>query len=368
MALRTISCFGFSTCVPANAAPWKNPMKTLAIVFLGFMAFFLAKASAEPVELHVRQTLLNGRPIYSVPVRVGSTLIETGVDTGSTGLRVLPNVLKEQDAQASERSQGYSYGSGIKIDGVVATAQIAFGNRAGQGLFQMIRTVGCLQRQPDCPATKVGGVEHYGLMGQGIPDAGFKAIAGLGFAPSQPDMPGEPLEELGVSRFLIDLPRRGDATGRMVLDPDPGDTQNFVELPNTEDGSGKVNANRVPGCLVNLRDNKSICGGMLLDSGAPGISASVPGGETADWPPGTPGRIIFGDGHGRILASMDFTSGPKQFSHVHIGSAGPQQTRATMSIGVTPYLAFSVLYDVKRRIIAVRPRPPAPEAPVGRVP
>jgi hypothetical protein len=159
-----------------NAA--KNFMKTFAIVFLGLVSF-LANASAEPVELPLRQTLVQGHPIYSVPVRVGSTLIETGVDTGSTGLRVLPNVLRPQDAQAGEQPDSYAYGSGIRIDGVVGTAQIAFGNRAGQGLIQMIRTVGCVARQPNCPATHVGGIEHYGITGQGIPDAGFKAIAGF---------------------------------------------------------------------------------------------------------------------------------------------------------------------------------------------
>jgi hypothetical protein len=340
-------------------------MKTFAVVLLGLVALS-AKASADPVELPLRKA--QKIPAFSVPVRVGSTLIETGVDTGSTGLRVLPNVLKAQDAQAGERPDVYSYTSGIEIDGVVGTAQIAFGARAGQGLFQMIRTVGCVQRQPNCPFTRVGGLEHYRIMGQGIPDVGFKAIAGLGFAPAQPGMPAQPLEEIGVSRFLIELPRGSDAKGRLVLDPAPGDTQNFVELPNAQDESGKPQRNRVPGCLVNLKINQSICGNMLLDSGAPGISASVAGGANADWPPGTPGRIVFGDGHGRVLASMDFTSGPGQFSQVHAGSAGPEQARASISLGLTPYLAFSVLYDLTRHTIALRPRPQMPGAPPGRVP
>lgn len=343
----------------------KNFMKTFAIVLLALVPFW-ASAAAEPVELPLRKA--EKLPIFSVPVRVGSTLIETGVDTGSTGLRVLPNVLKAQDAQAGETPDVYSYGSGIRLDGVVGTAEIGFGNRTGQGFIQIVRTVGCVQRQPNCPATRVGGLEHYRLMGQGIPDVGFKAIAGLGFASPQSGRPAQPLEEIGVSRFLIDLPRGGDAKGRLVLDPALGDTQNFVELPNAQDESGKAQAARVPGCLVNLTNNQSICGSMLLDTGAPGISVNVPGGADADWPPGTPGRIIFGDGHGRVLASEDFTSGPAQFAHVHISSAGPERTRASLSLGLTPYLAFSVLYDLTRRTIAIRPRPPAAGAPVGRVP
>jgi len=35
---------------------------------------------------------------------------------------------------------------------------------------------------------------------------------------------------------------------------------------------------------------------------------------------------------------------------------------------VTPYLAFSVLYDVGQRGIALRPRPQGSAAPVGKLP
>ena len=98
-------------------------MKTLAIVLLVYAAFS-ARTSAQTVELPLRETLLqrpgqHPRAIYSMPVRVGSTLIETGVDTGSIGLRVLPNVLKPEDAQAGEQPKTYGYESGNKIDGVV---------------------------------------------------------------------------------------------------------------------------------------------------------------------------------------------------------------------------------------------------------
>jgi len=276
----------------------------------------------------LRQTLLGmpsglQRPIYSVPVRIGSTLIDAGVDTGSTGLRVLPNVLAPQDAQAGTQSEVYFYESGIKLDGVVGTAPIAFGARAGSGFLQLVRTVGCTLKKPDCPATRVGGLEHYGLEGQGIPDAGFKAIAGLRFQPVKPGATGNPLVEIGVRRYLIDLPRSGDENGRIVLDPDPRDRQGFVELPNAADVFGAGAATTVPGCLVNLGSNQSICGEILLDTGAPGITAHVPGAMEADWPLNTPGRFIFGDGHGHALATEDFTAGPVHFGHVHVSGAPP---------------------------------------------
>jgi hypothetical protein len=332
-----------------------------------------AGASPQAVEIPLRQTILrlpNGlqRPIYSVPVRIGSTLIDTGVDTGSTGLRVLPNVLQPQDAQAGVQSEVYSYESGIKLDGVVGTAPIAFGSRAGSGFLQLVRTVGCTMKKPDCPATRVGGPEHYGLQGQGTPDAGFKAIAGLRFQPAKPGATDNPFVEIGVRRYLIDLPRRDETDGRIVLDPDARDTQDFVELPNAADVFGIGLATTVPGCLVNLSSNQAICGEILLDTGAPGISAHVPGATDTDWPLNTPARFIFGDGHGHALAIEDFTAGPVHFGHVHINGAPPQQAQAYISAGVTPYLAFSVLYDADRRGIALRPRAQAASAPVSRLP
>jgi hypothetical protein len=212
------------------------------------------------------------------------------------------------------------------------------------------------------------GHSRCGLQGQGIPDAGFKAIAGLRFQPAKPGASDNPLVEIGVHRYLIDPPRRDDTNGRIVLDPDPRDTQDFVALPNAAEVFGAGFATTVPGCLVNLSTNQSICGEILLDTGAPGIVAHVPGATDADWPLNTPTRLIFGDGHGHALAVEDFTAGPVHFGHVHITGAPQQQARAYISAGVTPYLAFSVLYDADRRGVALRPRPQTADAPVGKLP
>jgi hypothetical protein len=351
-------------------------MKTLAIVLL-VCAAFSARTSAQTVELPLRETLLqrpgqHPRAIYSMPVRVGSTLIETGVDTGSIGLRVLPNVLKPEDAQAGEQPETYGYESGNKIDGVVGTARIALGDRAAEGRLQLIRTLGCYPNRPHCPATQVGGPEHFGLMGQGIPDAGFKAIAGLGFMQPKPGAPDNPFVELGVNRYLIDLPRSEGVTGRIILDPSAEDTKDFVELPNAnadEIFGTAAPPDTVPGCLVKLEDSQMICGSLLFDSAAaPGIRVRLPGGQRGEWPLDTPGRIIFDDGHGHTLASEDFVAGPTHSADVYISGAPPQQTQPIIHVGVVPYLAFSVLYDVTRHGLALRPLPEAPGAPVGRVP
>jgi hypothetical protein len=97
-------------------------------------------------------------------------------------------------------------------------------------------------------------------MGQGIPDAGFKAIAGLGFMQPKPGAPDNPFVELGVNRYLIDLPRSEGVTGRIILDPSAEDTKDFVELPNAnayEIFGTAAPPDTVPGCLGPLVDGCS---------------------------------------------------------------------------------------------------------------
>ena len=63
-----------------------------------------AEASAhaqEPVraKVPIREVILSdGAHRYGVPITVGATQIEAGLDTGSSGLRIVPNVVSASDA------------------------------------------------------------------------------------------------------------------------------------------------------------------------------------------------------------------------------------------------------------------------------
>lgn len=88
----------------------------------------------------------------------------------------------------------------------------------------------------------------------------------------------------------------------------------------------------------------------------------------SDGPFGTPARLVLGDGHGRALAVEDFTAGPVHDGHVGGGASPPELRCPFISVGVTPFLGFSVLYDTQRSGLAVRPRAPIPGGPVTFLP
>lgn len=339
----------------------------------GLAATSVAVQAREVLPIH--QTVLQKRaapphPIYGMPVRIGSTLVETGLDTGSIGLRVLPGTLKPADATSTGTPETYAYGSGVRLTGTVAKARMALGDRAGEGRLQLINRVDCIESKPTCPASQVGSQENYGLMGQGIPRAGYRAIAGLRLAqPKSAQAPGNPVAEIGGGRYVIDLPRRGEALGQLVLDPQLGEIGGFVALPDAATAFGEpAPPNTVPGCLIDRGGGREVCGSILFDTGAPGIHVSLPQGRFEDWPVGTPARLVLGDGHGRPLAIEDFVAGPIHYGHVGGGAPRPDLSRPFISVGVTPFLAFSVLYDTLRPGLAVRPRRPQPGVPVAFLP
>lgn len=347
-------------------------MKRVTKVAFALTGAVLASDAASREMLPLRQIVLAksgapSRPIYAIPIRIGTTTVEAGLDTGSIGLRVLPNTLKPDDAVASATSEIYSYGSGVRLTGRVGTARIALGGRAGEVRLQLIEGVDCVDAQPLCPAYQVGGQDQYGLMGQGIPDAGFRAIAGLRLAPPKSsEAPGNPIAEIGAGQYRIDLPRRGEASGRLVVDPLPSEIAGFAHLPDAAAAFGEpAPPNTVPGCLIDRARGREVCGSILFDTGAPGIRVSLPKGRFEDWPVGTPARLVLGDGRGRALAVEDFAAGPEHFGHVGAGAPRPGLRRPFISVGVTPFLAFSVLYDTRRPGLAVRPRTPRPGDPTA---
>src|SRR5437764_1417434 len=75
-----------------------------ALATLGFLALAaVPQARAQPVrgEAEIRQSVLsNGARRYALAVQVGATTLLAALDTGSTGLRILPGALRAGDAAA----------------------------------------------------------------------------------------------------------------------------------------------------------------------------------------------------------------------------------------------------------------------------
>jgi hypothetical protein len=306
--------------------------------------------------------LSNGARRYSIPVKVGGVSIEAGLDTGSTGLRILPGVLGPQDAAASRRAESYAYASGSRYDGVVGEARLAVGGLAGQAPVQLIEQLGCMPRFPHCPVSRVPAAQ-YGVQSDGLPNEGFRAILGANMAPARV---GNPFLALGARRWIVELPRPGEGQpGRLILNPTDAELAGYVTVPLAaiharQEGGGIHDS--VPGCLVNSRTQARACGAVLLDSGAPGIRV-LNSGLAQVWAEGTPAQIVFLDVAGHALAAERLTIGERAHASHLSFAAEPQAPGVVIFAGLSPYFAFSVLYDSTRQAIGLKARTPAAGGP-----
>ncbi|HEY8005166.1 MAG TPA: hypothetical protein VIE16_13110, partial [Phenylobacterium sp.] len=157
-------------------------------------------APAARAEVPIREVVLSdGMRRYAIPIRMGVVEIEAGLDTGSTGLRILPGVLGPADATAGSRDETYAYGSGAKYEGVAGEGRLSIGGLSGAAPVQLIRRLGCVDRIPHCPVSRVA-AEQYGIQGDGLPNEGFKAIIGTNMAHARI---ANPLAALGVRRWIV---------------------------------------------------------------------------------------------------------------------------------------------------------------------
>lgn len=327
-----------------------------------------ASAWAQPpapvrAEVPVREVVLsNGTRRYAVPIRVGAAELEAGLDTGSSGLRLVPGAVTDADATPTGRGDSYSYGAGAKLDGVVGRATVSVGGLSGATTLELVRKVGCTSDKPRCAAGSLP-VAQYGIQGDGLPGEGFKAILGVNMASAE--VPGL-FAGIGARRWIVELPRPGEgAPGRIVLNPTDAETQGFVALPVAERYAGLKGGlhDAVAGCLQNQATRARVCGAVLLDSGAPGLRLRAPDAPSRPWPDGAPALLLLADGSGRVRVSEALAIGRR--SQATGMSTQPTSDPPSPAIfaGLTPYFAYSVLYDPGRGTVAFRPRAVATDGP-----
>lgn len=334
---------------------------------LRLIAFVLALAGAAPAagqgirsEAEIRQSVLsNGARRYAVPVRVGATTLLAALDTGSTGLRILPDVLKPADAIAGPEAETYGYASGSRYEGFVADARIGIGAAQGTGPVHLIKTIGCFVYLPHCPASRTT-LPQYGIASDGLPGEGFKAILGIDMAPGRV---GNPLRFLGAQRWIVELPRPGEGDGRLILNPTEAETQGYVMVPLAapyahERGGGLHDA--VPGCLVNAAAGQRACGVVLMDTGAPGLAVANGRLGASPWPDGSAVSLDLFDRTGGLAARVAMTVGQREQGTRLSYRQESRVNGVVVYAGIAPYFAYSILYDPRRQMIGLKPRPPGP--------
>ena len=309
--------------------------RRLALLILALAGAPALAHARTVIPIHAR-TLSDGVRRYSVPLSIDGQTVETALDTGSTGLRLLP---ANGGAPARGRKVRYLFSGGVELEGTEAPADVGFGEMRGPVDVQRVSKIGCAPGRPDCAASL--GLEDYGFEGDGLPGQGFRAILGLSLAAGPKD---HPLRRLGAGRWIVSLPT-GVADGELVIDPTDDEVAGFVLLPMKSNLAWRSDGahDAVDGCLQPPGAERKACGPVLLDTGAAGATVVNAGGDEDAWTAGA------------ALSFPGANLAPVALAHVAAGR-GADLPRPTILAGAQPYLAFDVLYDPERRMIGLRPR------------
>lgn len=329
-------------------------MRLLVLIFAALFA--LPAAAADRVEVPITQHVLrDGTPRYTIPIQIGDQTLEAMLDSGSVGIRVMPGALRPDNFAPGRERVSYGYTSGVELSGSVGQAKVAIGGLATPGPIgvQVVETVGCSRERPNCPASRVA-AKDYGIGGNGIAGAGFKAIVGV--AMGETEAPN-PLTRIGERRWIIVLPWPGEREpGKLILNPSDAELQGFVRFPNDpvfKDGRGGWH-DAIPGCLE-LGKGKPVCGPLLLDSGATAIQVSPGRGVRIDHPgPGAAARLLIGDPQ-RPALRLNFRTGQEPSGRLIIEDPGGQP-RTRISAGALPYYSVAAFYDARAHVVGIRPR------------
>ncbi|WP_174298476.1 hypothetical protein [Sphingomonas bacterium] len=306
-----------------------------------------APPAVRRIELPVRAvTLSNGTTRFGVPVRITGRQVEAGLDTGSTGLRVMARALPA-DAAKTGGGVRYAYGVGTQLNGVEVEATVAFGDGAAMPVrVQRVETLSCTSDRPRCPALGADPAT-FGIQGDGLPNEGFAAILGVDL---RRDRQPNPFEATGARRWIVELPMPGSATpGRVILDPTADETAGYRVLRFRDDDS-------LPACIDGPAPLGRVCGPATIDSGAPGLRV-VQAATHRPVPDGSPATIAMGDGGGGTAAvSMDVVTGRRDQASRLIFERRADAASPRLFLGIAPYYRFSILYDADARTIGFRPR------------
>ncbi len=315
--------------------------------------------ASDRVEIQIKQNILsNGDVRYSIPVRIGNAApVETMLDTGSTGLRILPGAISPDNYVLTDHSNDYGYGSGVTMSGTVGKATVGVGGDSTNESIpiQIVQKIGCSKDKPACPASRVA-LSAYGFGGDGLPGEGFKAIIGVALPPSRQQ--GEvvnPFGHMGSGAWIIVLPRPGRIDpGKLIINPDQNDLAGFtlfkdlIPLP-------RFKTQSIAGCLHNQTANKEFCGPIMFDTGANLTTVWTSLAPPRNWPDGMRGAFIFGD-HADLKAGAEFV-----VDHATPGSKvnikpplGPLPT--VINAGILPYFRYEVYYNVEKNEIGLKQR------------
>ena len=277
------------------------------------------------------------------------------LDTGSTGLRVLPAASPTASAQATPAGP-FSFDSGLQLNGVVDRARFQIGHFATDtGIpIMLIDAIRCT-KEP-CPAD--------GHTAADFTFDGALAILGVGMRTTDADDGvGDAIVQLpGAPGYIIEAPAYGGSTGTLQIDPDVADVSAFktIQLGALSNGVPLANGvtawddHSIPTCVTANSDN--FCFGGMFDTGDPPINIEIKDyiGSKQPLPPGTVVDIALGNGGG--LASYGFTVGNPAVAGVDEVVMRPRPQGTFINLGTSIFFRFDVFFDQVHGVIGLGPK------------
>jgi hypothetical protein len=311
--------------------------------------------STQDVTLNV-STTSSGDTTFSLPVKIGNgDAIDTVFDTGSSGLRVLANVIPESALdQITDQQVTYSFHNGIELRGVVAYARVTIGTMTTPEAIpiMLIQNVGCTSTDPNCAAAGKS-IDDY-------KEVGPAAILGVGMRSKPSDGGiGSPIPQFhDHPSFLVHLVDRGATQATLTIGVSKETKAEFkrYQLESLsggaalQDGTPAYNDRGIPSCVTDRTNNVSYCVPAELDSGnsdayiewpahtdsTPTIIAAGTDLDVAIGPPESP------------LYEYELTVGSTPqpgIDLVKIESAPSAPATPYMNLGTSIFFRYDVLFD-----------------------
>ena len=323
------------------------PSPLVLATCLVLLASSAAHAGDGSFDVPITQSRIrDGALRYGVWVKVGDRTVEAMLDTGSTGLRVLPSVLPGDPVGVPTQT---AFGSGSLLRGVKMRLPIAIGAKSGLATVEVVEDVDCVKEKPSCDVERLDH-ESYRIGGDGFSSEGYSAILGIGLPFRGTDV-GNPLTALGVKSWIVDLPRPfAFADGHLILDPDASARDGFAVL----DRNGFADGD---GCIKSAALTEPKCGSVLFDTGGPAVLVAFDGVTAASlWEKGTTGAFSFKSGDKTL--DLDFRAG-ETGGLLAVGLLPPEPKDPPgpfIQVGVEPYFTYDMLYDAAAHSIGLRKR------------
>jgi hypothetical protein len=334
---------------------------------LGFVSAACAVVGCTPdgadgprdIPVRLERTNKDGTMRFFVSIEMGGgKAFDALLDTGSSGLRILPQAHVADDLQTTTAiAVSASFHSGLMLEGTVAQGRVTIGDLQTDAIpVMMIEQVSCTSTDP-CPAT-----------GKTLDEFSFDgaaAILGIGMRNSASTQGiANPIAQLaGHPAYIVQAPAYGGTHGVLRVQPSALDRAAFVTTPLPSladgqplpDGSPTWDDRGVQTCVTGDTLTQPFCAGALLDTGAPPVEldSQLHTGPATTFPPGTHFDIQIGDGG--VLGSMDFTVGATPAPGVDKVVLESRANGDFINLGTSVFFHFDVLFDQHNGLIGLAP-------------